>query len=202
MYQLALPEEVLKNLQPWLISVCETGSVTIPWIQNARDRDVVFYVKHNNSSEEVRLFKSLIKQYKPQGECWILEVIPDRKYLFAYQYHFLKPLFGETIPTWDIFEPVMKARTKRFLIHWAKIHSDPGSKLWYHVLTLIYLFRNNEYSLTEDQIKNVQACHDRQLTTELYNFIITELNHYAAEFGITPIDHNGGYTSGRYKETT
>lgn len=182
--KLNLTEDILLELQPWLISVCETGSCTLPWIDSPHDRDVVFYVGHNHTSPEVQLFRSLVKSFKPSGECWILEIIPDRKYLYAYQYHFLKPIFGTEVPKWDIFEPLMMNRTKRFLVHWATTHHSQESKLWYHVLTQIYLFNNGDYFLTPEQANNVRLCHDRQMSNEIYEYIMTELNKYAVELGL------------------
>lgn len=186
---LALPEKILKDLQPWLISVVETGSQTIPWIQGARDRDIVFYVQHKNSSPEIRYFNELRTHYKPNGECWIPETIPDRKYLFGYEYHFMRPIWGTEVPPWDIFEPIMQERVKRFLVYWAKTHrNDLKSKLWYHALTEVYLLQNGDYFLTPEQQINVQNCHDRAMTPEIHNFIVQELNKYAQELGLVPIE--------------
>ncbi len=171
----SLSEEQLNELTPWLISVWQTGSGSLPWITNAHDVDIVFYVKHNHTSPEVQRFKQLAAQYKPAGTCWIIETVPDRKYLYGYEYHFLKNIWGTEKPKWDIFEPTMQARTKQFLKTWVGRKLPRSSKLWYHVLTQVYLFKNGDYFLTDEQAANVRLCHDRKMTEELYDFVVKEV---------------------------
>ena len=171
-----LTTEQLDSLRPWLISVWVTGSKSLPWLTETNDRDVVFYVQHNHPSDEVALFKELIKNNKPHNECWILEIVPDRKYLFGYQYHFLQHVYGEIKPEWDIFEPLMMNRTKRYLVNWVKKGLPKEHKLWYHVLTHIYLFKNGDYFLTDEQAKCVQAAHNHKMTDETFNFIMSEIS--------------------------
>jgi hypothetical protein len=176
--QINLTYEQLEALRPWLISVWQTGSTTLPWIESYGDRDIVFYVEHNCPSEEVSQFRQFTRSLRPPNECWILEIVPDRKYLFAYQYHFLQHIYGEDKPEWDIFEPEMMRRTQSFLKHWVTRGVPLDSKLWYHVLTMVYMYKNGNYTLTAEQAANVRLCHDRKTTVDLYNFICDEVNHW------------------------
>lgn len=185
--QIALSEEQLQSLSPWLLSVAETGSRTIPWIKNAKDRDLVFYVTNPGACPEVKEFRKLRDKYRPAAECWILEEMSDLIYLFGYQYKYLKPIWGTEFPTWNIFDPEIEQNIKRYLIHWVAINNHLGLKLWYHVLTLIYLFQNREYSLTEEQQIKVQECHDRKMQMETYYFIVNTVNSWAEEFNLPKI---------------
>ena len=45
------------------------------------------------------------------------------------------------------------------------------AKYWYHILTGIYLIQNGKYELTEEQAQNVNLCHDKKMTLEIYNSI-------------------------------
>lgn len=40
-----LTTKQLDEFKPWLISVAKTGSRTLPWIEQPRDTDYMFYVK-------------------------------------------------------------------------------------------------------------------------------------------------------------
>jgi hypothetical protein len=184
--QLNLTETTLATL-PWLVSIAESGSQTLPWIKNPHDRDIVFYTKGTITPEMKDQFKKVRQQWRPGGECWMLENIEDIIYLFSYQYKFLKPIWGSELPNWDIFDPQVSREIKRYLVHWATINNSIEYKLWYHVLTLIYLYQNNDYFLTEAQQSEVQACHDKQMSLETYNYILNNVNIWAEELNLPKI---------------
>lgn len=185
--QINLTDDIISNLSPWLISIAETGSQTLPWIKNPHDRDLLFFTQGPATEEQRAQFKQFRNHWSPGGECWMLEDINECVYLFCYQYKFLNPIWGNEFPYWDIFDPDIACRIKQYLVHWATINNSLSYKLWYHVLTLIYLYQNKDYYLTTDQQLKVQECHDKKMSLETYNYIINNLNIWAEEFGRTKI---------------
>lgn len=114
---------------------------------------------------------------KPKNECWFIfnkQKFRDPK-IYSYQRHFQKVLYGTpTRGQYDIFENEIEY--KQHLIQYGLGKPfEPQYKTMYHILTAIYLFDNGEYSITEEQAKNIQLCHDRKMTQEIYNFIQARL---------------------------
>ena len=173
-----LPNNELKQFQPWLISVAKTGSGALPWIKEPYDSDYVFYVTdRRDTSQLVKLYK-----LKSIDECWIVGELSTNKCarLYAYEYHFLQPLFGTEFPDYDIFEHVNEY--KQILINSGLEQPFVTKhKFWYHVLTGIYMLDNGTYELTEEQIKNINLLHDKQGTEEIYNYIQVRLQAYKDE---------------------
>ena len=52
------------------------------------------------------------------------------------------------------------------------------SKQWYHILTGIYLIQNGSYDLTYEQKHNIQMCHDKRMTSELFEWIQEQLQQF------------------------
>ena len=171
-----LTKEELDTYKPWLISVALTGSSTLPWITNPHDTDYVCFVTDNHLSGWCYEFL----KNKPKEECWFIkELNQPPMLLYAYEYHFLKPVYGEEFLTCDVLEDIPKY--KDVLIKCGSCDFDPRSKQWYHILTGIYLIQNGKYELTEEQAQAVQACHDKQMTIEIYNYIQEQLSKYRKE---------------------
>lgn len=172
-----LSKEDLDKYKPWLISLAKTGSSTLPWIENPRDTDYIFYVTDNHVGK--RMFELL--QNKPYKECWIIDEFGQQAMrIYAYQYRFLKPIYGEDFPTYDVLEHIPEY--KEMLIRCGlDCEFNPYRKRWYHILTGIYLIQNGSYELTEEQAANVRLCHDRQMTQEIYNYIQEKLTEYKEE---------------------
>ncbi len=172
-----LSKEELDKFTPWLISVAQLGSSVLPWIDNARDIDYAFYVTNNHLGKRT----SALTKDRPRGECWFVDELGNQQSarLYAYEYHFLKPIYGDKFPVVDIFKDLPKY--KEILINCGNCEFDPKSKHWYHVLTGIYLIQNGEYKLTEEQARDVRACHDKQMTLEIYNYIQEQLLEYKKE---------------------
>ena len=169
--------EILEKFKPWLISVAKVGSSILPWINNPRDDDYLFIVQDNH------LIKKNIelRKYQPNNECWLI-VNLDRSLAMigVYQYHWLKPLFGEVFPQYNIFEHLNEYKEALVSRGLDKVF-DPSFKHWYHLLTGIYLIENGKYELTEEQATNVRLCHDKQMTQEIYNYIQAQLLKYQEE---------------------
>lgn len=174
-----LSKDVLDTYKPWLISVAKTGSSTLPWIENPRDVDYIFYVTENQNTEK------MLKLYskKPYKECWLIDELGQQDMrIYAYEYHFLEPIYGEDFPTYDVLKHIPEY--KEMLINQGlECDFEPLRKAWYHILTGIYLIQNNSYELTEEQIQNVRLCHDKRMTQEIYNFIQEQLLKYREELG-------------------
>ena len=172
-----LIKEELDRYTPWLISVAQIGSSVLPWINNPYDIDYAVYVIDNHATVKTHEFL----KNKPKGECWFVKQL-DNSYLtqsYAYQYHFIKPIYGEVFPEVDIFADLPKY--KEVLIKGGSCEFTPKSKFWYHILTGISLIQNGNYELTEEQARNVRACHDKQMTLEIYNYIQQQLLEYKQE---------------------
>jgi hypothetical protein len=172
-----LSKDILDKYRPWLISVARTGSSTLPWVDEPRDTDFIFYVTDNTIFEKV--FE--IHRQKPQKECWLIDIFGKQGMrLYAYQYQFLKPVYGEEFPTYSVLEHIPEY--KKLLIDLGLHYDfDPQRKHWYHILTGIYFIQNGKYELTEEQAQNVRLCHGRKMTLELYNYIQEQLLKYEKE---------------------
>ena len=48
-------------------------------------------------------------------------------------------------------------------------------KYIYHLLTGIYMLKNNSYELTQEQIANINLAHDGNCTNELYNYVLENI---------------------------
>lgn len=170
-------EDVCKLDEPWLVSIARTGSTTLPWLDTAHDTDYMIYVSDGTGFQRVRQ----LSKNKPLDECWIPAILARQELqLYAYQYRFLVPVYGTQFPTYDPLEHVLDYK-KLLLEFGITRHLTRDCKRWYHILTGMYLIQNGKYELTEDQIHNVRLCHSRKMTTEIYNWIQSELLSYRKE---------------------
>jgi hypothetical protein len=172
-----LSKEILDKYKPWLVSVARTGSTVLPWINDSRDTDYVFYVTDIRDVKK----RLAIQKKRPHNECWLIDEFGSQDMrIYAYEYHFLKPVYGEEFPTYDVLEHIPEY--KELLVDYAlDCEYNPMRKCWYHVLTGVYLIQNNSYELTEEQASNVRLCHSRQMTQEIYDYIQATLREWKAE---------------------
>ena len=98
---------------------------------------------------------------------------------FAYEYHYMQVLYGSQKPDYNIFEHIHDYKT--CLVKYGLNRKIDDKKTWYHVLTGIYFLDNGEYSLTEEQTININLCHDKQMTAEIYQHIQERLVTYSKE---------------------
>lgn len=172
-----LSKEELNKYAPWLISVAKTGSSVLPWIECPHDTDYVFYLTDNHLGEKI---VELTKK-RPQGECWLLDD-PNSQFMriYAYQYHYLQPIYGKVFPKYDVLEHIPEY--KKMLVELGLSQEpDVKTKQWYHILTGIYLIQNGKYELTDDQIKNIRICYNKEMTLDIYNYIREQLLQYKIE---------------------
>lgn len=170
--------EILKaadKFKPRIIAIVKSGSSVLPWIENPHDSDYIIYVEDKSETWISEFYK-----LKPKHECWFITDISNKKArLFQYLYHYSQLLYGELLePRPSIFE--CEKEYKLILIEQL---GKPlrSQKYWYHILTGIYMFENGGYFLTEEQVKNVRLCHDKQITPEIYDYIQGQLLKYKKE---------------------
>lgn len=171
-----LDKNTLDSFTPWLISVCQTGSTTIPWINDPHDIDYAFFVKDIEDGE----MSSKLFALRPADECWLGEAETPKCTFFSYEYHFMKLLYGDKMISYDIFEHV--AELKAALVKKARaLAKTPLKKTWYHFLTNIYLLENGDYELTEKQIEKVRQLHNWQMSQQTFEFIKSTLTKWEEE---------------------
>lgn len=173
-------ENLLKTFD-WIKAIYKTGSAILPWIADPRDEDYVFLVDEEQATIPR---KAELYDLRPINTTWICTSRPYlSKEIIAYECHFVELLAGEnSTELYDIFKN--EAEYKWTLVKTglgANLERTQTWKFWYHILTGIYLLENGDYALTDEQIVNVQLCHDRKMTKELYEFIQSKLAEYKAQ---------------------
>ena len=172
-----LTQTQLDAYKPWLISVVKKGSSVLPWIKNPRDKDYIFYVTDNTCSE--RLVE--VHKLQPKEECWLFDTFDNcHARVYSYQDNFSVPIYGTNFPQFDIFKNKEQYK-QRLVSHGLNKTFNSRYKGWYHILTGIYMLNNGSYDLTPEQAENVRLCHDRMMTSEIYNYIQTQLSEYEKE---------------------
>lgn len=158
-----------------IIAIVKSGSSVLPWINNPHDADYIIYTESDQGEWASEFYK-----LKPKNDCWFITDISNKKIrLFQYLYHYSQLVYGESIePRPDIFE--YEKEYKSVLVEQLN-KQNRKQKYWYHILTGIYLLENRDYYLTEEQSQNVQLCHDKQITLEIYNYIQEQLSKYKVE---------------------
>lgn len=175
-----LSTQQLDQYKPWLISVAKTGSSSLPWINRPRDTDYIICVRDRSNPKAIFGLHKL----KPENECWLIDSLDNPTIrIYAYQYHFLEPVYGDIFQNFDIFQR-SKEYKKRMIDYSLHHENDLKLKQWYHILTGIYMLQNGEYNLTDEQIKNVRLCHSRQMTQEIYDYIQQQLAIFKQELDV------------------
>ena len=167
---------IVDKYKDWIVGINLCGSSVLQYINNPHDKDYVIYVKDLENPIHYDFFKD-----REKNECWF---VIDKKNasivkIYSYISHFYKNLYGENLEkNFNIFEHESELKELLIEIYLKKNTYTKNYKGFYHVLTLIYMFKNRSYDLTEEQIKNIQLCHDRKMTDEIYDFIQENLKNY------------------------
>lgn len=170
-----ISQEEYNNYKHWIVTVEQTGSSILPWIENPHDVDYIFYV---NDMDRIDLMIELLK-HKPHGECWFIDSAHKNetaKY-HAYQQIFRKHIYGRLRSAFDIFQNIV-AYKHELVSYGLQEPFSPQYKKWYHILTGIYLIQNESYELTSEQKHNIQMCHDNRMTPELFEWIQEQLQQF------------------------
>lgn len=168
--------ELIEKYSDYIISIYKTGSDILPWIKNPQDKDYRVYI--NGANNKIR---DELQKNPPKNSHYIVRDGNKRQHprTHSYQKYFEKPLYGEDLDCnkYNIFEN--EKEYKQYLINYCSIRTyTPENKVWYHILTAIYLFDNGDYFITDEQAQNIQLCHDRKMTPEIYNYIKIRLNEW------------------------
>lgn len=171
-------EYLINKYSLYIKRIYKTGSSVLPWITNSHDKDYIIWVE---TFPDIRGFELFAE--KPEDECWFLKT-EDSKLnpkIYSYQRMFEEALYDDMPPEtkYDIFA---NDEYKQYIVKYAlgKPYT-PQYKWWYHILTGIYLLDNGEYKITEEQAKNIQLCHDKRMSEELYFQIQQKLTEYSKE---------------------
>lgn len=167
--------ELLESLKPNIIAVYKVGSSVIPWINNPHDVDYCVYTQcERHHGRLMPLYEA-----RQSGECVFCRPTSSisTPHIYSYIEMFREKVFGEDVEMYNILNDV--DNYKKCLIEKGLGYEyTPITKKWYHILTGIYIIENGKYELTDEQIANVQLCHDRQMTQEIYDFIQSKLTEY------------------------
>lgn len=169
-------QELVEKYPNYIMSIYKTGSSVLPWIKNPHDEDYRVYI--NCTDNKIR---DELQKYNPKNGHYIVRDGNKKQHprTHSYQKYFEKPLYGEDLACnkYDIFEN--EKEYKQYIIQYCSIRTyTPEKKVWYHILTAIYLFDNKDYFITDEQAKNIQLCHDRKMTHEIYDYIKIRLNEW------------------------
>ena len=151
-------------------AIYTTGSSL--FLPKPNDKDVVRFYE---TKEEKR--EALIKyRHDDERDVHFDYVRPLTVFLGCYIYHFMELVEGEDLhlADFDIFDAQIKKDYVALLNKYASwLKHD--SKLWYHILTACYMYKNNSYDLTATQLKTIQSVHDKGVTDSKYKFCIETL---------------------------
>lgn len=167
----------------------ETGSSSLPWIKNPRDKDIIIFVKNINKELEQH-----IKEIKKPKRTIILKCYSSfntidfvlRMYWIVYMIPYFKNIcnngieFDDIKNKYDIYKEeisnIIKPRIKKgmYYINEEDIYENwYMKKKFYHIVTYIWFYENYELTgqkdyLTEEQVEIINKIHDRVLSNEEY----------------------------------
>lgn len=157
-------EDIYNNYKP--IAIYKTGSSC--FLENPHDKDIVLYYRTYEEADMARKNNSRIiveAGYDPHV------VVEERVCIGCYILHYMEKLIGEDVDFGFDFLDVKQewlAKAKRL----TKTLLDEN-KQWYRLLTGVYIYENNSYEFTAEQLANIQKVHDdRAITPELKKHII------------------------------
>ena len=153
-----------------MIAVYQCGSSVI--LKNYRDIDYIYYFETPEQAKESKAIgihgEGINAHY-----CSIDKI--KKCFLGIYAYPFMKKISGLDV---DLSYSIFKNREE--YIECLKKHLEilkkyPKSKHWYHLLCAYYLYQNNKYEFTEDQLEHIQQVHDNGIDENTRNLIIDYL---------------------------
>ena len=190
-------EDLYSYVKDYVISVIIGGSHTLDYIDNKDDVDI-FYVCENTENRKTALFKyyewtqlkdnkAFKKEHKISTLFYTIDMynqkMLDRPWIYLFNFQVV--LHGEYKPQYDILSKkddyiqVLK-RALNYVIEY-KEQENKYHKWIYHILSGIYILENNSYTLTDEQIKNVNICHnliETDKVAELFEYCVNKLNTF------------------------
>lgn len=163
-------------IQDYVISVVLGGSYTLDYIFNRDDIDIFYICKNDEKCKDALLkyaqWRQLgdNKEFKYKHKISILfytidmydQKMIDRPWIYLFNFQIV--LHGKYRPQYDILsqkEDYKKVLRKalNYVIEY-KEKEGKYHKWIYHILSGIYMMENNSYELTNEQIEDVNICHD------------------------------------------
>lgn len=143
-----------------LRAIYKTGSSLI--LPKPKDIDTVYYYDNNLERLEA------LKRYKHKKEDIHFRIFNNEPYVFlgCYIYHFMELIEGEENLKFKDFSIFNNDEYLKCLKKYYDFLPDKNKK-WYHIIIAMYLYKNNEYKLTKQQIEVAQFVHDNGITPEL-----------------------------------
>lgn len=184
------------------ISIFIAGSYLLPYIKNKHDIDLFvtfdtsFKLRDIRSDEYVIKIRDEIKQkYNAMLMIRYHDTINVRDtFMISYTspYYAKNALFGtNNLIEYDVLSNKIKYIKEfySYLDYYDSLNPDTDLYLYkrlYHIITGMYMFQNNSYDLTEEQIKNINIIHDCQdkdkileLYSEIKKWITKEMEEVA-----------------------
>ncbi len=171
-----LTQEQKNNIQDFyteiediVTSVYLTGSLVVGVIDITHDIDIILMFDNKEKRREyikklmenTRL-KELLSDAKELNISYMSDIVDGDKIFnrpYMYLRHYMKLLYGEDLHlNFDI------ESNRELLIGQIKKsidNVDLDTKYLYYILTAIYILQNNSFEFNEEQIENINICHDK-----------------------------------------
>lgn len=171
-----LTQEQKNNIQDFyteiediVTSVYLTGSLVVGVIDITHDIDIILMFDNKEKRREyikklmenTRL-KELLSDAKELNISYMSDIVDGGKIFnrpYMYLRHYMKLLYGEDLHlNFDI------ESNRELLIGQIKKsidNVDLDTKYLYYILTAIYILQNNSFEFNEEQIENINICHDK-----------------------------------------
>ena len=174
-----------------IISIYETGSNLLDFIENTRDQDIVIITTDEDSAARL---KAKIKNITQNGTKVInfnlskLDVTIRSKAeqdsigrdffpMWLYQLHYLNhsaPLYGERLTFIELLEDVNLDLYKQALVGQKRYYdfissqkiTQPVVKSYYHLIIIALILKHKNYDFTENEKQLIIKSHDWQLYKE------------------------------------
>ena len=173
------------------ITICSIGSFTLPYLTFYRDKDILIYTDPDN----VVSCRHFIRDQRKQGllldDIHVTTVANNKgRDTYPYLFHYAQLLWGDPVPSVDIFNDMILQRT--CIIRWLQfLISSNSRKNIYHIYTLMCFWDHNDYLLTPEEVKIVNLLHsfdqttNEQLLAEWCLKLLTRLWDRACKMNIT-----------------
>ena len=181
--QLNLIQNIYNTVKNYCKCIYIAGSKASSYINNPEDTDVVIVCNDTNDKiKTLKLLHTTCKETKTTLKdnyniVIIVSTVEKELQCREYCYQDYIMLFGDTTfqPFHDILNNVEDYKAALRELH-DRICEAPNKKL-YRLLTGIYILQNNSYQLTQEQIANINLCHDMADTDRM-----AELLEYCREY--------------------
>lgn len=132
------------------------------FLENTKDKDIVLYYE---TREQINEIKRKGVHFREENYDLHFDTIEGKCFTNSFIYHFRKHLIGEELNNdYDILNEHRQEYIE-YLLKYIE-HLPLNSKRWYSIIAGAYILKNNKYSFTKTQLKEIQAIHDKKEITE------------------------------------